>query len=812
MRYGLLKSIAQALLQIPGLDRIGRGIVLIAHHAAPPIWAHWINGRDEADRKAELLAIARVAPEDLRQQIATILQEVAPDRPSEVREVLASYLTAIPPTIRQSLQPMDLAAGTLAQDVALRQPEDLVRFLPTRMPRLKLGDRPLPGVDLELVELLGVGGFGEVWKARNPHFDGMPPVALKFCLDGMSRDRLLRHEASLLNQVMRQGKHPGIVPLLRTYLTADPPCLEYEYVEGGDLTALMNRWRKLEAQTTVNLANKVMIRLAETVAFAHRLTPPIVHRDLKPANILVQQMENGKVLFRITDFGIGGVAAQQAIVETTHLGGQGVQFLTSVMRGAFTPLYASPQQMRGEPPDPRDDVYSLGVIWYQLLTRDPAMARPGGTHWADRLSSQGLAEPLIALLAACFEDNPQDRPVNAAALAEQLTTFMKGKAGSGAPVSGILLRGEAGQEAQRTLQQVADIHQKARALADDEHNYAEAAKLLEKVPEHLRDAQLYGAIRQNRDRVAQLDLEVHDAVHVSRLADFQSKIAELLQLQPERTDLIRLLEEMPNEKELPPRIINSIGMELALIPRGSFLMGSPDTEPGRMPQEGPLHRVLILTPFYLGIYPVTQAEYEAVMDFQAAQFAPDYGWGPDHPVKNVSWDDAVTFCRKLSALPAEKEAGRTYRLPTEAEWEYACRAGTTTPFGFDWGAALSSQQANFNGNYPYGAAVQGPYRKMTTPVGSFAPNAFGLYDMHGNVWEWCADWYEEGYYHHSPAESPSGPAEGFFRVLRGGAWSSKGKYCRSAFRNKGKPGRRVHSVPIVGFRVVAQIHTEKVDK
>jgi tetratricopeptide (TPR) repeat protein len=150
---------------------------------------------------------------------------------------------------------------------------------------------------------------------------------------------------------------------------------------------------------------------------------PIVHRDLKPANILVQRTADGEAHFKVADFGIGGVAVGQAIRESTRGTSRG-RFLTSALHGSYTPLYASPQQMRGEPPDPRDDVYSLGVIWYQLLTGDLANGRPGGSRWRKKLAEQGMPSEMAELLECCFEDNPNDRPEDAYALANQISRLL----------------------------------------------------------------------------------------------------------------------------------------------------------------------------------------------------------------------------------------------------------------------------------------------------------------------------------------------------------------------------------------------------
>jgi formylglycine-generating enzyme required for sulfatase activity len=253
---------------------------------------------------------------------------------------------------------------------------------------------------------------------------------------------------------------------------------------------------------------------------------------------------------------------------------------------------------------------------------------------------------------------------------------------------------------------------------------------------------------------------------------------------------------------------NSIGMRLVLIPAGKFVMGSPATESEREAGEEQ-HEVVITRPFYLGVNTVTQGQFQNLMAKNPSFFQAKNGGSPDHPAEQVRWGDAHEFCRKLAALPEEKKAGRTYRLPSEAEWEYACRAGTSTPFNV--GGTLSSNQANFNGNFPYGGADKGPMLGRTAKVGSYPPNAWGLYDMHGNVLEWCNDWYDPDYYKKSHREDPKGPEKGvfatgfdsnFFVVVRGGCWLDEGRACRSARRF-----RLQQSEPYrwTGFRVACDV-------
>jgi uncharacterized protein (TIGR02996 family) len=275
----------------------------------------------------------------------------------------------------------------------------------------------------------------------------------------------------------------------------------------------------------------------------------------------------------------------------------------------------------------------------------------------------------------------------------------------------------------------------------------------------------------------------------------------------EREEQVRQLLEEGIIRPCVPLLTNSIGMQLALIPPGSFFMGSLPQEGNRYADEQPRHPVEITRPFYLGVYQVTQEEYERVTGENPAWFSSTGGWQASalldtsrFPVESVSWEFADRFCALLSELPRERRAGRVYRLPTEAEWEYACRGGAASAVPFHFGWTLSSYQANFDGNYPFDS-FQGPYLEHPTPVGSYRPNAFGLYDMHGNVWEWCQDWFGPTWYANSPVRDPQGPPEGTARVHRGGSWYSYGWACRAGQRSRGVSGEGNYRT---GLRVVME--------
>ncbi|MDX2099109.1 MAG: formylglycine-generating enzyme family protein [Leptolyngbyaceae cyanobacterium bins.59] len=245
---------------------------------------------------------------------------------------------------------------------------------------------------------------------------------------------------------------------------------------------------------------------------------------------------------------------------------------------------------------------------------------------------------------------------------------------------------------------------------------------------------------------------------------------------------------------------NGIGLEMVALPADRFLMGSPEEEGERESSEGPQHEVTV-PKFFIGKYPITQAQWRAVAELpevmRSLTLDPSRFQGDHRPVENISWFQAVEFCERLSEYTE-----RPYRLAREAEWEYACRAGTPSPFYF--GETITPDLANYDSEQMYGTSSKGARRDQTTEVGRFPPNEFDLYDLHGNVWEWCVDDFNPNY---QGAPTDGGAwvtgANSPFRVLRGGSWLDRPGRCRSAARYGDSPFNRF---PYVGFRVVCSAH------
>jgi formylglycine-generating enzyme required for sulfatase activity len=619
--------------------------------------------QSDVESRLALAELVTVAPAEVAAEAQAVAQKIAADEPVAVQQSLARYLELAPEVSRHSLRRAEDPKGvTVPPLLLLDQPRSLMPFIPPAPPRFQPGDRP-PGLNgWVLVRRLGAGGFGEVWQAHHPKMEA-EVAAVKFCMDESAR-RLLEHEAKVIRQVMKLGHSvPGIVPLLDFNVQADLPWLKYQFVPGGDLLAHA-------APFFGAAATSVIQELAHTVGQFHRLAPPVVHRDLKPGNILLSRGPTGHALLQITDFGIGGTASTWAL-DQERRNTLPTAALPTALVGSHTPLYASPQQRQGARADPRDDVFALGVLWYQLLIGNLTSERPAG-NWRRRLAPLSLPELLLDLLGDCCSDDPEERPRDAAALEEAIARCQPGTS-----------------------------------------------------------------------------------------------------ITPPR----------------PKELTNSMGMRFVLVPAGTFWMGGGGGEASAQ-------QVSVPHDLYISVFPVTQGQWQFLMGDNPSHFSRG-GGGKDlvrdisdadlseHPVEEVSWEDAQRLIERLNAR--ESESGWAYRLPTEAEWEYACRGGATSKADCTYhfylrypSNIMSSTQANFDGHYPDGAA-QGPSLERTSKVGLYPPNRLGIYDMHGNVWEW------------------SDTLEGSMRVIRGGSWHNYGSNCRAAYRYWDSPWGRSSNL---GLRLV----------
>lgn len=681
------------------------------------------------DLRLALADCAAVEADEYERRVGELIAELATTHAVPKAE-LTNYLRALPATVRQALRrPSDVTGHTAPEKLALFKSEELGAFLPPRIPRFRPGEKPAGLDGWVLGELRGFGQCTETWSATDPAQDDGAPVALKFVTDPDTRG-LVKESAPLFTRVFELNSIAGILPLRSVYLESDPPCLESPFVFGYDLSGLMTDWKWRYDTAKPEAALKLIRRLAAIVAEAH--SRGVVHRDLKPSNILLRPSEDKKFTLWVADFGWGQIQSARSL-ELAKVGPRGEQ-LRLASRGSATALYACPQQVKKEAPAPTDDVHALGVIWYQLLRRDSTVAPPVGTEWVEDLRPAGFTDSQARVLQSCLSTRPDKRPKNAAALSELL-----------------------GQV----------------TVAPPEPGGQDGSKLI--------------SLRNPGSAV------FTPAVTTSRGKTYDAEAASL--------SAAALLSAAgggpltgggPRSGGKSHRLIkNSVGMTFVRINAGSFRMGSPDEETGHRDHESPTHEVRITKPFYMSVVPVTQAQYEAVKHKNPSKFNKHHGGGHDHPVESVTWDQAFRYCDRLARMPEEEVHHRTYRLPTEAEWEYACRAGTLTPFSC--GERLTGQDATFaSGGGKYGG-------KSTSPVAHTIANAWGLHDMHGNVQEWVQDWFEEYYYFESPADDPHGPKQGTLRTVRGGCWGMLASDCRSAARRGHAPDAPSDTI---GFRVV----------
>ena len=526
-----------------------------------------------------------------------------------------------------------------------------------------------------------------------------------------------------------------------------------EYIEGAiDGEA----WLEKEGALPVKTALPVALQIAQGLQIAHQ--EGIYHLDLKPANLLLKRTKTGMAV-KIIDFGLSQVAnslRDEIAGQKTRSG------LTTFGQAIFGTLDYAPPEQQGYvehfgKPSVKSDIFAFGKTLYRLLTGEmPLEVEPETLEHA-----RGWYE----LLNSCTRANPAKRPQSVEVLINRLKAI------------------EAKSDT-KTKEAAARAERQAEAEQLEKRRQREKASLAKRQAE---------AERLEKRRQQEQAEQAKRQAEAERLKKAQpAKYGKLFQFE---VVTVNSKGEITHREQNQARcqtedLGNGVTLEMVYVPGGTFMMGSPETEKQRefwqKGVESPQHKVTVPT-FFMGKYPVTQAQWQAVMGNN-----PFYFKGENRPVEKVSWHDAVKFCQQLS-----EKTGQEYRLPSEAEWEYACRAGTITPFYF--GETITPDLVNYDGNYPYASAPKGVYRKQTTDVGSFPPNAFGLYDMHGNVWEWCADaWHDN--YKGAPNDGSiwgKGLLAKWFSnddadrlCLRGGSWVDGARGVRSAYRGRWGPTDR----------------------
>ncbi len=575
----------------------------------------------------------------------------------------------------------------------------------------------------EVLQVLGQGGFGIVFRAFDDVLHRVVAVKVlspQMAATSPARRRFLREARS-----SAQVRHENVV---QVHEVAEQPLpyLAMEFIPGETLQQRLDRVGPLDVPEVLRIGRQI----AEGLAAAHAMD--LIHRDIKPGNVL---LEGGHQKVKITDFGLARAADDASISQSGIIAG--------------TPMYMAPEQAEGQTLDQRADLFSLGSVLYQMVAGRPPFR----------------ANSAVAVLKRVAEDKPRAIREIIPETPQWLCDIIA------------KLHAKNPDDRYQSAREVADV------LADCEAQLKANAKLKDysRIPQSKPAAgrpERRAAWRKPAGFAAAALLLPVVALALTEIAG----ITHLLPKQQPTPDHLQSGDQ-PKDNEPPTDFTNTLGMKFKLIPAGKFTMGSPKEEIDRclkqfgpykenLPTEGPEHPIEITRPFYLGATEVTVGQFRQFVDEEAYQVGdgrwrnPRFDQTDQHPVVFVSWNNAVDFCKWLSA-----KEGKEYRLPTEAEWEYSCRAGKAgSRYGFGDDDAQLKDYAWFDQNSGGG----------THPVGKKKPNAWGLYDMHGNAWEWCQDNYDPDYYKNSPVKDPPGGAGG---ARAGAAAGGSTAQCSAARRS-----------------------------
>ncbi len=620
----------------------------------------------------------------------------------------------------------------------------------------KCGAKLLLADRYRALKIIGQGGFGRTFLAIDEFKPSKPFCVIKQFLPQdqgtnsiAKASELFEEEAKRLEEL---GKHPQIPELMAYFISDDRQYLIQEFIEGQNLQ------QELEIKGILNQEQikELLIYLLNVLKFVHQ--NHVIHRDIKPENIIRKALTpnpsptgEGNNSLVLVDFGASKV------VQNTKLSVVGTVIGTAE--------YVASEQLAGKARY-ASDLYSLGVTCIHLLTNispfDLYDTYEGEWVWRDYLHNNKVDDHLAKIIDKLIEPKPKDRYQSADQVLADLG-----------------------------VNQVSNQTPNIQTPVITNNPVIPNNRIEENQPVK---PQISGLQTFNFETV-KVRLEYTTAWGTKTAIVKQEKFKGSAQFYQEK---------------LP----NNIGLEMVYIPGGSFIMGSPPQELNRCDNE--TQHLVTLKPFFMGKYPITQAQWKAVANLPKIALDlngdPSNFKGNDRPVEQVSWDQAIEFCQRLS-----KHTGKIYTLPSESQWEYACRAVTShqlpvtneqlaikewnekyhQPFYF--GENITPELVNYDGNNPYGDAQKGEYRQQTTKVGQFNPNNFGLYDLHGNVWEWCLDQYQESY-QKCPKDSSAyiNNSDNDVRILRGGSWSNLARYCRSAYRSRRDSGN-IYSR--LGFRV-----------